>query len=166
MHRFDSIIDGYSKTTKLSHEDAWCLVKGMKDVFAHMKHHDEEKFWEVMKDIHVSVKGKYFDEHYAKHEVSEMYHIDKRGSKVSGEIYSVEECMEIHRNYERYYLDKQCCHWDTYVAINAYHHDHVNMFKAWFTEDEVKSKVVEGAITFWFKDEDSEPGKVWKYFHD
>lgn len=166
MHRFDAIIDGYCRTTKLSHEEAWGLVKGMKDVFAHMKHHDEDKYWEVMKDIHVSVKGKYFDEHYAKHEVSEMYHTDKRGVKHSGEMWSVEECAEIHSNYGRHFTDRNVTCWDVYVAINAYHHDHVTLYKVWFEEESVRGHIVEGAIQFWFKDEDGEPGKVWDYFHD
>lgn len=164
MHRFDSIIDGYSKTAQLSQEDAWGLVKTMKPAFAHMKERDEEMFWEVMKDIHVSVKGEYFDEHYARHEVSKMYHTDHRGTRKHGEIFSVEECMEIHSAHGRKFVDKNVSHWDVYVGINAYYHDHIALYKTWWEDGEVKEKIVEASITFWFRDEDCEPGKVWRYF--
>ena len=55
--------------------------------------------------------------------------------------------------------------YDVYVAMNASYHDFCKLYKTWFP-DNFKEKIIETAITFWFKDEDYGEGKVWDYFDD
>jgi len=166
MHKFRELISEYSNMP-ISSDKAWKLIACMEDVFAHMKHHDEEKYWDVMKDLHVELKGEYFDEHYARHEVSKMFHTDKRGSRRQGEMFTIDEAIDIHATHSKHYVDRNYGHWDTYVAINAHYHDHISLYKTWFDGEEViKDKIVEGAITFWMRDEDYGPSKPWKYFDD
>ena len=55
---------------------------------------------------------------------------------------------------------------DVYVALNAQYHDYCELLKAWFG-DNIDNKVVESAVSFWFKDDDYKGGnKVYKYFRE
>lgn len=57
--------------------------------------------------------------------------------------------------------------WDVYVAINAQYHDYVRLYSEWFrniNKNELDNKIIESAITFYFKDEDSGSTKTWNYF--
>lgn len=49
-------------------------------------------------------------------------------------------------------------------AINAQYHDYAKLFEEWFGGN-IDNKVLESAITFWFKDVDFDGDKVWEYFH-
>ena len=54
-----------------------------------------------------------------------------------------------------------------YVAINAQYHDYVRLYSEWFrniNKNELDNKIIESAITFYFKDEDSGSTKTWNYF--
>lgn len=53
------------------------------------------------------------------------------------------------------------------VAINAQYHDYVRLYSEWFrniNKNELDNKIIESAITFYFKDEDSGSTKTWNYF--
>lgn len=57
--------------------------------------------------------------------------------------------------------------WDVYVAINAQYHDYIRLYSEWFrniNKNELDNKIIESAITFYFKDEDSDSTKTWNYF--
>lgn len=57
--------------------------------------------------------------------------------------------------------------WDVYVAINAQYHDYIRLYSEWFrniNKNELDNKIIESAITFYFKDEDSGSTKTWNYF--
>lgn len=51
--------------------------------------------------------------------------------------------------------------------INAQYHDYVRLYSEWFrniNKNELDNKIIESAITFYFKDEDSGSTKTWNYF--
>lgn len=55
----------------------------------------------------------------------------------------------------------------TELAINAQYHDYVRLYSEWFrniNKNELDNKIIESAITFYFKDEDSGSTKTWNYF--
>lgn len=57
--------------------------------------------------------------------------------------------------------------WDVYVTINAQYHDYIRLYSEWFrniNKNELDNKIIESAITFYFKDEDSGSTKTWNYF--
>ena len=55
---------------------------------------------------------------------------------------------------------------DFYVALNAQWHDYCELMRELFaSEEEVNNAIIEGAVRFWFLDEDWESAdKVWVYF--
>lgn len=56
---------------------------------------------------------------------------------------------------------------NTPVAINAQYHDYIRLYSEWFrniNKNELDNKIIESAITFYFKDEDSGSTKTWNYF--
>ena len=53
---------------------------------------------------------------------------------------------------------------DVYLAINAQYHDYCDLYKKWFGVN-IDSKIIESAVTFWFKDVDYHGiNKVQDYF--
>lgn len=166
MSHFKKIIESYKTSVSLNTTSAWELICSMECIFEEIELKDKAKFWEVMKDMHESIKGKHFDEVYAKYQVSCMYHTKTDGIVCRGEIIDIEESKRIHEQYRRH-IDTETTIWDMYVALNAQHHDYSNVYKTWFTDDVIrKEKIVESAIIFWFKDEDHAKGKVWDYFDE
>lgn len=108
------------------------------------------------------------DDHFSSSEaqylVSEMFHTEN-GRKCIGEKYDIEKAKEVCERY-RGFLPSSISPVDVYVAINAQYHDYANLFKSWFG-DKIDHKVIESAITFWFKDEDNLGSeKLINYFRE
>lgn len=83
-----------------------------------------------------------------------MWHTDKRGEKHCGEHWSVSQARQVMREHG---LASPINEYDVYVALNAFWHD-----LACVIEDE--SVLIEAAVAFWFKDEDSVGhSKIWRY---
>lgn len=98
----------------------------------------------------------------AKYIVANMHH--EEGSKViSGEYFAYDKTREIMRRYANIIgKDIDCI--EFYIAINAQYHDYAALFKSWFGNN-IDHKIIESAITFWFKDEDyKHESKVKEYF--
>lgn len=118
--------------------------------------------YDAMKDSSMGdSKHKHFDEEYARYIVSNMYHTE-RNRKHSGEKYDMRKAQEVlamHRNS----LPEDTNKFDVYVAINAQYHDYSELFKSWFG-DNIDKKIIDSALTFWFKDIDAEESKLWDYF--
>lgn len=52
-------------------------------------------------------------------------------------------------------------------SSNAQYHDYIRLYSEWFrniNKNELDNKIIESAITFYFKDEDSGSTKTWNYF--
>lgn len=107
-----------------------------------------------------------FDEEYAKWQVSTMHHTADNGKVCKGEIYNYDCAKNVFDKYVRN-INSSITVWDVYVAINAQYHDYVRLYSEWFrniNKNELDNKIIESAITFYFKDEDSGSTKTWNYF--
>ena len=102
-----------------------------------------------------------FSEHKAKEVVSEMYHYE-HDKRVIGEHFDMHRAKEALEKYKEHFIVKaSVC--DVYVAINAFYHDFINLFKTWFGTNS-DEKIIMLAITFWFKDDDYQGNKLMDYF--
>ena len=90
-------------------------------------------------------------EEEAKEMVYNMYHIEN-GRKYIGEKYDIAKAKEVCEKY-RGLVDETIDYIDIYLAINSHYHDFIVLYKTWFT-DHIDCKIIESAITFWFKDSD------------
>lgn len=82
------------------------------------------------------------------------------------EIYNYDCAKNVFDKYVRN-INSSITVWDVYVAINAQYHDYVRLYSEWFrniNKNELDNKIIESAITFYFKDEDSGSTKTWNYF--
>ena len=114
-----------------------------------------------IEDIH-DEDIKSFTEEEAKHIVSKMYHINGN-RKYLGERYGIEKAKEVCMKY-RSVLAKNISYIDVYIAINSQHHDYCDLFNIWFPNS-ADNKIIEAAITYWFKDADYEgSNKVYDRF--
>lgn len=126
----------------------------------------KKTFWKSMRKLHESIKGAHFDEEYAKWQVSTMYHTADNGKICKGEIYNYDCAKNVFDKYVRN-INSSITVWDVYVAINAQYHDYIRLYSEWFrniNKNELDNKIIESAITFYFKDEDSGSTKTWNYF--
>lgn len=156
------------KETNMSSTELIEVFSELSPVFESAKDKDKELVCKVMKHVHEKSVGPHFGELYAKEQVKEMFHTKRNGSICRGEIFSEDEAKTIYDKEVRR-LGGENNVWDVYVAINAQFHDYSKLFKEWFdgdSDENLKCKIIESAIAFWFKDEDSEKGKVWNYFKD
>lgn len=88
------------------------------------------------------------------------------GKICKGEIYNYDCAKNVFDKYVRN-INSSITVWDVYVAINAQYHDYVRLYSEWFrniNKNELDNKIIESAITFYFKDEDSGSTKTWNYF--
>ena len=114
-----------------------------------------------IEDIH-DEDIKSFTEEEAKHIVSKMYHINGN-RKYLGERYGIEKAKEVCMKY-RSVLAKNISYIDVNKAINSQHHDYCDLFNIWFPNS-ADNKIIEAAITYWFKDADYEgSNKVYDRF--
>lgn len=114
----------------------------------------------------LSWSEKDFDEEYAKWQVSAMYHTADNGKVCKGEIYNYDCAKNVFDKYVRN-INSSITVWDVYVAINAQYRDYIRLYSEWFrniNKNELDNKIIESAITFYFKDEDSGSTKTWNYF--
>ena len=114
-----------------------------------------------IEDIH-DEDIKSFTEEEAKHIGSKRYHINGN-RKYLGERYGIEKAKEVCMKY-RSVLSKNISYIDVYIAINSQHHDYCDLFNIWFPNS-ADNKIIEAAITYWFKDADYEgSNKVYDRF--
>ncbi len=134
--------------------------------YLYVEKQDNKIFWKSMRKLHESIKGAHFDEEYAKWQVSTMYHTADNGKICKGEIYNYDCAKNVFDKYVRN-INSSITVWDVYVAINAQYHDYIRLYSEWFrniNKNELDNKIIESAITFYFKDEDFGSTKTWNYF--
>lgn len=88
------------------------------------------------------------------------------GKICKGEIYNYDCAKNVFDKYVRN-INSSITVWNVYVAINAQYHDYIRLYSEWFrniNKNELDNKIIESAITFYFKDEDSDSTKTWNYF--
>ena len=126
------------------------------------EHPDEEVMYKMRKYMMEHHSG--ITEEDAKYIVSNMHHSE--GARVmSGEHFSCIKAKEVLDKYKPM-LHREVEYPEMYIAINAQYHDYALLFKSWFG-DNIDHKIIESAITFWFKDEDyKHASKVKEYFKE
>lgn len=98
--------------------------------------------------------------------ISTYIHTADNGKVCKGEIYNYDCAKNVFDKYVRN-INSSITVWDVYVAINAQYHDYIRLYSEWFrniNKNELDNKIIESAITFYFKDEDSGSTKTWNYF--
>lgn len=154
------------KEANVSSTELYNGIMSLHNVFDYVEKQDNKTFWKSMRKLHESIKGAHFDEEYAKWQVSAMYHTADNGKVCKGEIYNYDCAKNVFDKYVRN-INSSITVWDVYVAINAQYHDYVRLYSEWFrniNKNELDNKIIESAITFYFKDEDSGSTKTWNYF--
>lgn len=164
---FRNIMDKY-RASGMSSNELIDAMKGFAPILDKIKDKDKKLFQQGIRKFHEKARGPHFDEMYAEEQVKEMYHTKRNGNICRGEIFSEDEAERVYNRDVRR-LNGNATVWDVYVALNAQYHDYAKLYKEWFGENDdekIKDKVIESAVAFWFKDEDAEPGKIWRYFEE
>lgn len=165
LHCSPSTFDNY-KEANVSSTELYNGIMSLHNVFDYVEKQDNKTFWKSMRKLHESIKGAHFDEEYAKWQVSTMHHTADNGKVCKGKIYNYDCAKNVFDKYVRN-INSSITVWDVYVAINAQYHDYVRLYSEWFrniNKNELDNKIIESAITFYFKDEDSGSTKTWNYF--
>jgi hypothetical protein len=165
MSKYKDIINSY-KEANVSSTELYNGVMSLHNIFDYVEKQDNKIFWKSMRKLHESIKGAHFDEEYAKWQVSTMYHAADNGKICKGEIYNYDCAKNVFDKYV-HNINSSITVWDVYVAINAQYHDYIRLYSEWFrniNKNELYNKIIESAITFYFKDGDSGSTKTWNYF--
>ena len=178
-HRFKDFMTRYRRDSMGRYDKEWYPMERMDDYYkwkseehdyderffdeAGRHKMDDEEMYNMMKYMRHSMnEDGHFNDSDARHIVSQMYHVEN-GRKHVGEKYDMYKAKEICERYKGI-IPQHVTHADVYIAINSQYHDYCELYKAWFG-DNIDTKIIESAISFWFKDSDYHEGnKVWNYF--
>lgn len=143
----------------------WASIKLVNNTLQKIKEENPSLYWGFMRDAHEIMQGKHYNEAYAKWEVEQMHHKSPDGSIHRGEHWTKEQTNNVMMKYKTM-LPAEITPCDFYVALNSQWHDYICWAKARFESDkEAEEAIIEGAIAFWFKDDDwPAHDKVWCYF--
>lgn len=182
MYKMKNIL-GYDRGMRNSMRDDWNYDSSrhsdhqLKYMIDELSHEDKIKLMEMLDTDSYRNSRNYYNnsgsfrsndnyesisEEHAHYLVSQMYHISNN-KKHSGEQYDIHKAKEVFERY-RGMIPSHITVYEVYVAINAQYHDYCSLYKTWFG-DNIDNKIIESAISFWFKDVDFKGGnKVAKYF--
>jgi hypothetical protein len=143
----------------------WASVALVDALLEEMKEHHKERYWQFMRDTHELMYGKHFDKEYAEWQVEQMHHKSADGVEHRGAHWSMTQTNEIFAKHKPK-LPGEVTPCDFYVALNAQWHDYICWAKEHFEDEtEAEQAVIDGAVRFWFMDDDWEDNtKVWCYF--
>lgn len=164
MGRYNDIVK--ANYNKIRNDEAvmWGSIAIIDTLLEEMAEHHKERYWKIMRDTHELMHGRHFDKEYAEWQVAKMHH--KCGGEVyKGEHWSYDDTTAVMSKY-RSTLPSEVTPCDFYVALNAQWHDYHCWAKEHFADEvDVNNAIIEGAVAFWFKDEDyPSADKVWNYF--
>lgn len=139
---------------EMRHQDNDWYMDSYEDPYMMKKHNYNDDNWYNRYSRMRKHSSMYedMDEHTARQLVSEMYHYEN-GRKVSGEKFDMRKAKEVCDRF-RGMIPSKVTTEEVYLAINAQYHDYCALFKQWFGSN-AEPKIIESAIVFWFKDEDS-----------
>ena len=130
-------------------------VELVDELLMEVKQEHPQRYWRFVREQQGLISGGHYNEEFARYDVEQMWHTDKRGEKHCGEHWSVSQARQVMREHG---LASPINEYDVYVALNAFWHD-----LACVIEDE--SVLIEAAVAFWFKDEDTVGhSKIWRYY--
>lgn len=142
----------------------WASIKLVNNTLQKIKEENPSLYWGFMRDAHEIMQGKHYNEAYAKWEVEQMHHKSPDGTIHRGEHWTKEQTNNVMMKYKAM-LPAEITPCDFYVALNSQWHDYICWAKARFESDkEAEEAIIEGAVVFWFKDDDYPTNdKVWCY---
>lgn len=162
MGKYKDMIEAYKAGGLSNEKRMWESVLLVDVLLDEVLKTDSEQYYDFLREQHEIFCGPHFNEEFAKWQVSQMHHTGADGKKYSGEHWSIEDAHEVAAKYKTSIPSSyNIC--DVYVGLNASYHDMCKLYKSWFP-DNYEERIIETAITFWFKDEDYGEGKVWEYF--
>lgn len=132
-----------------------------KEVTENMNQSEKHQFVDRLKEYD-NKSVEHFNEAYSKYVVSKMWHINLEGKKCSGEVYDMYKAKEVRERY-RGVIPTSITDADVYVAINSQYHNYHCLFTKWFGNN-IDFQIIESAMIYWFKDDDSSPSKLWDNF--
>lgn len=143
----------------------WASIRLVNNTLNKIKEENPSLYWGFMRDAHEIMQGKHYNEAYAKWEVEQMHHKSPDGTIHRGEHWTKEQTNNVMMKYKAM-LPAEITPCDFYVALNSQWHDYICWAKAHFEGDkEAEEAIIEGAVAFWFKDDDwPAHDKVWCYF--
>lgn len=159
MGKYLEAVKGYSETG--TEAEMWKFVKLMDSHMCELEQKDPAEFWKIMRGMHAISCGAHYNEVFAKHDVSKMFHTDEMGNKVFGEYWTIAQVKEAVTPYLSK-IPSTYNIYDAYVALNANWHDKVKLWKKKLP-DIYEQEIIEDAINFYMLDEDAPEGKVWIY---
>lgn len=165
MITFETFINKYI-AYNISSNKLITALSTLSPIFTNIRFEDNDKFIKVLKCFHKHICGCHFNDYFTIEQVNNMYHTKSNGTICKGEKYDYEYAKKIYDSYVCK-LNTEANVWNVYVAINAQYHDHIIEYTNWFgniTKSDMDCKIIDAAITFWFRDEDSGDNKVWNYF--
>lgn len=104
----------------------------------------------VLRPAYEAVYGQHLSEEVAKDLVNQMWHKDRDGNSVVGELVNLQTAMSSLQSSEE-------MAWDAYAAANAFMHDLLNTGLT-------QQQILKAAKAFWFDDSDYDGSKVYDYF--
>ena len=129
-------------------------VELVSELLEDMKEMCPEKYWHFIRKQQGIMSNGHYNEEFARYDVDKMYHTDKKGSRIEGEHWSVDQARTVMQENG---INSHYNVWDGYVGLNAFWHDLDCVLD--------EESIVKTAIAFWFKDEDftDKVGKIWWY---
>lgn len=167
MEKISDKIKEHAAAGKLTDEMIAGVMEDVDDLVAEVCHCHPEAAEKLRKRLHERLDGKHYDEHYARCRVKKMFNSSDMRMKERVPAWSLDHAAEHFKKWKQH-LPAGVTVYDVYVALNAQHEDCEELYASWFKdEDEMRSRIAESAMHFWFMDVDYPHGqdvKVWDYF--
>lgn len=156
---YKELIDDYQLRGIVSEKKMLESIEILDGAMMCLKEQDPDVYDETIRAIHRIFCGPHYNSCFAKQDVAKMHHKNLKGEEKRGEHWNIEQVKEVAKNFS---FPTNTTPWDIYVALNANWHDKNVSFKKWFGDD-CDSKIIDDAISFYFKDDDAPDGKIWIY---
>lgn len=154
---YKTMVADARKTGKGTEKTMEASVAHVSDFMEGLREAHPDLYWDFMRSEHSIMHDNHYSEPFALWDVGQMHHTEANGRVAKGEHFSMAEAETIADDNDIKNVA------DVYVAINATWHDKAVLFAEWFEADDVERRVIEDAVTFYFKDEDAPEGKIWRY---
>lgn len=124
----------------------------MEGVLVRLADLDQEGYWDCMREVHEVMCGPHYNEMWAERDVRGLEYTDRSGKRMRGAHWTKEEVRAVMSGKVFGQGVTEC---DKWVAANVMYADLGRVMD--------EGDVIEAAFAFFFADEDSEDGKIWRY---
>ena len=155
---YRKMIEAGRESGTANEETMWKSIDHVSELLHKLKKSHQEMYWDFIRKEHANIFGSHYTPDFARHDVSKMFHITKRGERIEGEHWNM---MQAKKVAETFRLEDEC---DVYVAINAHWHDKIELFTEWFgAESPAEERILEDAVKTYFMDDDAPSKNIWHY---